>query len=115
MENLKWCENMLKEKEAQSLLEEKVEILIEMYFKGKSDYAIEKFIKSFCEGTMYLENSLLKDKGLHPSQLDENMIYLSAHPEETIKKMKEVKDSLISEINRQYRHFQTFLSEISSQ
>jgi flagella basal body P-ring formation protein FlgA len=114
MENIKWCENMLKDKEAQALLEEKVQILIDMFFKGKRDYAIEKFIKSFGEGLIYLENTLLKDRGIHPSQIQENMIYLSAHPEETAKKIKEVQDKMKMEINRQYRHFQTFLSEIVS-
>lgn len=114
MENFKWCENMLKDKEAQTLLKEKVQLLIDMYFKEKSDYAIEKFIKSFGEGLIYLENSLLKDRGIHPSQIQENMVYLSSHPEETTKNIKEVQDKMKEEINRQYRHFQTFLSELAS-
>ncbi|PLS19184.1 hypothetical protein CVD28_01895 [Bacillus sp. M6-12] len=114
MKHIQWCQNMLKDKEVQALLEEKVQILIDMYFKGKSDYAIEKFIKSFCEGIRYLENELLKDKGLHPSQIQKNMTYLSAHPQETIKNMAEVKRVVTVEVNRQFRHFNTFLSELAS-
>jgi hypothetical protein len=110
MENIQWCSNMLKDKEAQKHLEERIQVLIDMFFKGKSDYAIEKFIKSFGEGLTYLENDMLRHRGIHPSQIEKNLVYLQSHPEETMTKMTEVKNTMMNEINRQFRHFQTFLS-----
>lgn len=111
MEAIRWCDNLLKQKEAQSHLEEKVQSLLEMYFEGKSEYAKEKFIKTFSEGLIYLENNLEYSRGLHPSQLHENQATLMSNPKETMRKMNEVKDTLINEINRQYRHMNTVLSE----
>lgn len=112
MNGIKWCESMLRTKEAQHLLEEKIKLLIHSYFEGKSDYAIEKFIKSFGEGLTYLEDNLLKSRGLHPSQIQGNMLQLSMNPVSTAQKLDEVEKILKMEIKRQYRHFDTFLSEL---
>ncbi len=109
MNHLEWCRGMLEDKECQKLMEDKVASLIEIFFKGKDDYKIEKFVKSFCEGLMYLQNSLLLKRGLHHSQTQKNMMYLATHKDETAQNLKEVHDILINEINRQYRHFTTFL------
>lgn len=111
MEAISWCKNLLQQKEAQSHLEEKVQLLLDMYFKDKSDYAKEKFIKCFAEGIVYLENNLQYSRGLHHSQLADNQVYLMQNPKETMKKMEEVKQTLINEINRQHRHMATVLSE----
>lgn len=110
MEAIQWCDNMLKQKEAQEHLKEKVQSLLDMYFEGKGEYVQEKFIKSFAEGFIYLENDLEYSRGLHPSQLQDNHAMLMSNPDETMRKMTEVKNILINEINRQYRHMNTILS-----
>lgn len=111
MEVIRWCDNMLKQEEAQQHLQEKAQSLIDMHFEGKSDYVKEKFIKNFSEGFIYLENNLEYSRGLHPSQLQDNQVMLMSNPKETMRKMTEVKDTLINEINRQYRHMNIVLSE----
>lgn len=115
MNHLEWAKNRLRDTEAQEHLETRLENLIEEFFKGKSDYAIEKFIKSFVEALSLLENLLQKQRGIHPSQIKDNLIQLQMEGEKTAKKYAEVKDRLIAEINRQSRHFTIFLSEFSEQ
>lgn len=112
MDNLQWCSNLLDNKKCQTEMEEKVTSLIDMYFKEKSDYAIEKFIKCFCEGLASIESNLQRTRGIHPDQIVNNLGYLQTHQEETMKNMKEVETVLSSEIKRQYRNYTTFLSEL---
>lgn len=59
-------------------------------------------------------NFLLKEKGLHPTQLATNYLYFQSHPEVVSNQMNDVRNQLIQEINRQYRHFNTFLYEVST-
>lgn len=109
MNDIDWAKNMLKDKKAQEELESKVTLLLEAFFEGKSEYAKEKFIKSFGEKFIYLENNLLKDRGVHPSQLKNAELLLN--PAKGFELTEEVSKVLIVEISRQYRHFITFLSE----
>lgn len=110
MKDIVWAKNMLKDEKAQEELESKVSLLLEAYFKDKSDYAKEKFVRSFGELFIYLENNLLKDRGVHPSQFKNNPELLT-NPTKAYEKQNEVSKLLVVEINRQYRHFTTFLGE----
>lgn len=112
MDYMQWAKEMLENKTAQKLLEEKVEILIKMYFDENNEYAVEKMIKSFGESIKFQEILALKKRGIHSSQIQKNMIEISMNPQETSNKYKEVENILISEIERQYRHFITFLSAV---
>lgn len=114
MNYMEWAKNMVENKKAQELLERKVQSLVTIYFDEKDVYAIEKMIKSFGETIRFQEILALKKRGLHGDQLQKNMIELSMHPEETAEKFNEVERVLISEIERQYRHFTTFLSAVKS-
>lgn len=106
-----WLNNMVRNEEAQKLLEEKVEILVNSFFDD-NEYAVEKFIKSFGEPIRYLEDVLETNRGISPDQINRNRVYISLHPDEYIKKVDEVQRILLSEIERQSRHFRTFLSAV---
>lgn len=114
MNYMEWAKGMVENKKAQELLERKVQSLVTIYFDEKNVYAIEKMIKSFGESIKFQEILALKKRGLHADQLQKNMIEISMHPEETARKFNEIERILISEIERQYRHFTTFLSAVRS-
>lgn len=109
-EHLVWCSNALKDEQAQKVLEEKVGLLIETHFKDSSDYAIEKFVKSFSETIIYLENLMLTNRGIHPSQISKSKDLVRLQKDDILQKYKEVRKIIIGEIKRQFRHYNTFLS-----
>ncbi len=110
MNNLEWCKSTFENKTCQSHLEEKLSLLLVSYFKGKEDYPIEKFIKSFSEGLRYLESLLLMKKGIHNSQLKVGNPPINMKDLAT--KHEEIEKILLVEIDRQYRNFITFLAVI---
>ena len=109
---LMWCNNVMKDKELQAELEDKLTALLEGPLKDKNEYAQEKCIKSFYEGLVYLESLLLKQNGIHPSDTDELIMQLHSGKmtqEKFTRKTEEVRNKIKSEISRQYRHFLAFL------
>lgn len=106
MNYLSWCQNSLKNKNVQELLEEKIKKLVPSYFDENDEYAIEKFIKSFCEGLRYLESTLLYQRGIHPEQLKKD------YRKDNVIKYQEVEAIMIREVNRQAQHYETFLSAV---
>lgn len=113
-----WVRNTSNYKEIQSLVEKSLSRLIEGYFKNSNEYVQEKFAKSFSETILYLENSLQKSRGIHPSR--------GVHPsqcrtiqnmqreiEDQIKKHEEIKKILTTEVKRQCRHYNIFLSDLN--
>jgi hypothetical protein len=114
MNYMEWAKDMVDNKKAQELIERKIEALVTIYFDEKDVYAIEKMIKSFGESIKFQEILALRKRGLHPDQLQDNLIEISMNPEATAKKFNEIEGILISEIERQYRHFTTFLSAVRS-
>ncbi|MBZ9688453.1 hypothetical protein G9F72_019165 [Clostridium estertheticum] len=112
MEHLDWCKDVFENKECQKNLEEKVTILIKMYFTGTKDYPIEKFTKSFSEGLGYLEKLMLIKKGIHHSKLDQTSF--KENKDTIIQKYKEIEKTVLVETNRQYRMYLTFLAAIKN-
>lgn len=106
-----WVRNTSNYEDIQALVEKSLERLIESYFKDSSEYVQEKFAKSFSETIIYLENSLQKSRGIHPSQcrVIQNM---KREIEDQIKEHEEIKRILTTEIKRQYRHYNIFLSDL---
>lgn len=109
-----WLQDITRNSKAQELIEQKVKMFIEMYFNEKDDYAIEKFIKSFCEPLRYIENSIEKNNGIHADQLEKNINFIVLHKDEYLKKYEQTEMALISEIERQSRNFQIFLSAVKN-
>lgn len=100
-----WACNTSDHECLQQLVESKLEMLIDMYFARADDYQIEKFVKSFCEPIAMIEKSLTRQ--LLPD------ITKQLYSKHTIKKSFEsVYRAVTSEINRQTRHFNTFLSAV---
>jgi hypothetical protein len=83
-----------------------------MYLPGKDDCTIEKFIKSFSEGLGYLEKLLLYQNNIHPKQLYNVNLNLVLQPENIVQKLNEIEKAMLTEIDRQYRHYSFFLSSI---
>ena len=106
-----WVRDTSNYEEIQVLVEKSLERLIESYFKNSSEYVQEKFAKSFSETIIYLQNSLQKSRGVHPSQcrVIQNM---KREIDDQIKKHEEIKRILTTEIKRQYRHYNIFLSDL---
>lgn len=107
-----WMKDMVRNQKAQEIIEQKLDVLINTFFGDNDEYAVEKFIKSFGEPIKYLEEILEKNRDIHPNQLKDNLIYLSQHNDEYFKKVEVVEKVLISEIERQSRHFRAFLSAV---
>lgn len=111
MDNLVWCKYMLKNERCQKYLEEKVRRLMTMRFiRINDDYAVEKLIKSFCEGLAYLEGLMLYNRGIHMKQI-ESKIHL-VNMQVYMEKSKEIEEILIDEIDSQLRNFEVFLSSV---
>lgn len=91
----------------QGILEEKAKILLQGPLKEKSEYAQEKALKSFAEGLLYLNESLLLRRGVHGSQLKPEVIM--GNEKEFIAKQEEVRSIMQTEIDRQFRHYISFL------
>ena len=109
---LMWCKNAMIDEEVQKELEHKVVALLEGPLKDKNDYAQEKCIKSFYEGLSYLEKLLLKQNNIHPHDGVEIMSMMRRGKlthDEYLKKQEEVRQTMKSEISRQFRHFLAFL------
>ena len=102
-----WCDNALKNTDSQKYLEEKLQALLMGPLRDKSDYAKEKALKSFSEGIGYLESLLMYQSGIHHTQI--NPLMNLHKKEEMKKKYLEVENTVKKEINRQYKHFCTFL------
>lgn len=113
MQMLDWCKDTFINENAQKHLEERITLLLKGPLKDKGEYAQEKAIKSFSEGLRLLESILLRDRKIHPHHMEDKLALLyntsSIHREQYIKLYEEVERILIVEINRQYRHFCTFL------
>jgi hypothetical protein len=105
--SVQWIEQLLENKNNQVLLEEKVTLLLEGVLKGKSEYQKEKAVKSFSEGIRYLESLLQYKHGIHRSQID--LLEYQQNPKAFTEKYSEIERVIKMEINRQYRHFTTFL------
>lgn len=108
MNALHFVQNLLENSESQKHLENKVQLLLETVLKNKGEYEQEKAIKSFSEGILYLESLLKYKNGIHHDQID--LIQVSRNPGDYAKKYKEIEDTIKVEIDRQYRHFVTFMS-----
>lgn len=108
---LTWCGNTFFDEECQKELEHKVLLLLEGPLGNKSEYAQEKAIKAFSEGLGYLETLLLMKKNIHPHDLmNHNHIVLNPNlRNKCLEELDDVKKSILSEIDRQYRHFLIFL------
>lgn len=114
MNYMEWTKDMLQNKEGQALFERKVKLLVSTHFNENDEYAIEKMIKSFGESIKFQELLALKNRCLYGKELENNLLKISMNPEDTLRKFKEVENIVISEIERQYRHFNTFLSAVKS-
>lgn len=112
MEPMNWCKDVMDNEVTQNTLEKKVQLLLDGPLNDKSDYAKEKCIKSFYELPMYIEQSLLKKAGLSPDSIKgmyNGMISGELSSHELLNKYNAVNKAVISEIERQYRHFTAFL------
>lgn len=112
MQKLKWMA-ALQNKQAQKQLEESIKSLLTGYFSTKSEYASEKFVKSFSEKVLYLENSMLLRAKLHPSQIKDHLLDIQSNMERTNKKLEQIEMSLLTEIKREQRHYSIIFSEFA--
>ncbi len=104
-----WAKNTSQYEDVQQTLEQQLDVIISIYFKGAGDYALEKLVKSFCEPMGMLERHLIKTE--FPKI---NAVYgpnLTKQYEEVLDRIKKVMNS---EIRRQARHYITFLSEVGT-
>lgn len=110
MEILTHIQNTFRNEKCQKELEAKATSLLLGPLKYKSEYSKEKAIKSFSEGLHYLEDLLLMQRGIHPSNFKNNSKFSAeSYKEDYSKKYLEVENIILSSIARQFRHFLTFL------
>jgi hypothetical protein len=108
LSRLEWAMGTFRNERVYEHLRPKLTILIDTFLGISDTYAIETFIKSFCEPLIYLESILLDKRGIHPSKLDLNKIK-QLTPDEVKELHSEVYEIMQSEIDRQYRNYFTFL------
>jgi cyclopropane fatty-acyl-phospholipid synthase-like methyltransferase len=109
MEAMKWCTYAYKTEKVTKLVKEKVESLLQSIMRDKDDYEQEKFVKTFCEHLMYLEDCLCFQREIHPHQLTNNVDQMIKIQKNYIQLVNEVETIMESEINRLARHFTVFL------
>lgn len=103
-----WCAGTLQNGNSQKRLEEKVKLLLEGPLRDKDEYAQEKAIKSFSETIRYLESLMMYQNGIHRDQID--IVSVSNNPKVYQEKMELVEKTVEVELNRQMRHYLTFLN-----
>lgn len=99
--------NKLHDSASQEILENKLKMLLEGPLASRNSYGIEKCLLSFTEPLLYLESILLDKESIHPRDLP--FILAEIGGKDYIDKVEEIRKIMISEINRQYRHFIAFL------
>lgn len=105
-----WAKDTSEYKEVQTLLMELLEKLIGRYFPDAGDYVQEKFVKAFSEPIGLLERNMLYKRGIHHSKLEKKGYMLNQHERDKLfRDVEEVKNILLTELKRQYRHFDIFL------
>jgi hypothetical protein len=111
LKHLDWVKDISRDREVQERIESDCQSLIDAYFHENDDYAIEKFLKTYTEGFRYLERNLLYQRKIHPDNaFDEPMV----SPAEVQKRLEEVRNIMLNEAKRQFRHALTFMSSIKS-
>lgn len=110
MEYLQWAARTSTYEDVQETINKKVVKLVDTYFSSADEYTIEKFVKTFCESIYNLERLLLFGAGLHPSQLNKG---IKLNAQEALKKSDDIKKTILTEIERQFRNYNTFMPNIA--
>ncbi|MCU7667438.1 hypothetical protein [Bacillus thuringiensis] len=105
MIDVNWENNKLRNEDSQKLLESRIQSLLKTPgFLIRSQHAKEAVIEAFTELIRHLENSLLFQRDIHPSNAP-----MINDFQRYFKEKKEVKDIVQIEIRRQFRNYLLFL------
>ncbi|RYD06147.1 hypothetical protein N752_05725 [Desulforamulus aquiferis] len=83
--------------------------LKELYLSNANEYEIEKFIKSYCEGLHYLENSLLRQRGIHHQQKQHQQVISM----DVIEQYEEVRQIMLASVKRHCRNYMVWLPAVA--
>ena len=106
MSMMHYCRNMLTDSELQNELEKRVKSLLDGPLKGKSDYAKEKCINSYCETIVYLSKLEFKKMEDSPCTRAHHGHFFNL-PHEDIKRVRKI---VIAEMDRLLRNYMIFLT-----
>lgn len=109
MEAMKWCTYSYKTDKVKEQVKEQVESLLQSIMRNKDEYEQEKFVKTFCEHLLYLEECLYYKRGIHPDQIMNDIEKLMKMQKDYIQLVTEVETIMESEINRLARNITIFL------
>ncbi|MCL6478138.1 MAG: hypothetical protein K6T65_06950 [Peptococcaceae bacterium] len=103
---LTWGKNVSSFSSVQKKFDASVSSLLNTHFRNASDYQKEKFVKSCVDQIAPLEKLLLYQEGLHPAQLRGTLPDI----EKAGRALKSIEKSMISAVDRMYRHANIFLA-----
>lgn len=104
-----WAKNTSEYPDVQTTIEEQLENIIQMYFKGSGDYALEKLVKTFCEPLAMLERHLKRTEFPKVTAL-----WGTLQMKQYNEILDRIKRVMKSEVRRQTRHYITFLTEVKT-
>lgn len=102
-----WGKNISQFESVQKEFERVVGSLLETYFKKSDDYTQEKFIKCCADQIRPLEKLLLLQEGIKPNEI-------SMNPQKIMEVFKTTENTMLSCINRMFRHTITYLTAVRS-
>lgn len=110
MKHLEWVKDISQFRDVQERIESDCQSLIDVYFHSGDDYAIEKFLKTYTESFRYLEKFLLKQNKIHPDNAFDGKLDM----DEISKRSRQVNETMMREVQRQFRHALQFMASIKS-